>query len=404
MRNKVQVWLGAFVALLLLGSCQSESRQSDGVWMVDVRSAIQKETPFSMKEDVTGIEYIPLETTDSCLISNIVELIMDDDFIFVHNGKTDRIFQFTPQGKFVRQLGMMGNGPGEYAPWTVENLALNSRKKEIFLHRRRLPALVYSYSGAYLRTDTTLEESVGNRYLLKNGSYALAGVPITPFEQSPWLAALKDKENRLVATKAPFPAQVPADACYMQEVQFVPFRNSAIAYTLCNDTLFRISESGIAPACIYAKKNGAEYNEKIANINELAKDDTNTSSTIELFNFFETPRYLYFRTALLTDPNKFFIQRLDKQTGEFLSHAIAQDFMDVSIGFSDSNVMGLDNDLDGGVPFCPSFVYKDRVGVQAVNAVTIAKLENKGYLKNKPAGLQVGEFDNPVIIVYTFKN
>lgn len=36
-----------------------------------------------MKDDVMGIEYIPLETTDSCLISNLTYLIMDDDFIFV---------------------------------------------------------------------------------------------------------------------------------------------------------------------------------------------------------------------------------------------------------------------------------------------------------------------------------
>lgn len=37
------------------------------------------EYSFSMKDDVMGIEYIPLETTDSCLISNLTYLIMDDD-------------------------------------------------------------------------------------------------------------------------------------------------------------------------------------------------------------------------------------------------------------------------------------------------------------------------------------
>lgn len=404
MKNKVKVLMGTLLALLTLGACQSFSSKKDEVWVADVRSAMTKDTPFSMKEDVVGIEYIPLETTDSCLISNVTYLVMDDDFIFIQNGKTDQIFKFTRQGKFVCQIGRMGNGPGEYAPWTIENISLDVNKKEVFLNSRRMPAFVYSYEGEFLRTDTTTEEAVGNRYVLNDGSSALAGAPITPIWQSPWLVALKDKDNQMMAVKAPFPASVPADACYMQDIQFVPFQNSALAYTLCNDTVFRVTETGIFPACIYDKKNGADYNEKIANINEMAKDNTNTLSTIELFTFFETSRYFYFRTIVLSKPEKCFFQRLDKNTGEFLSRPVKQDFMEMSFGFSDGNVMGMENDLDGGVPFCPSYIYKDRIRVQVINAVTLEKLKDKGYLKDKPAALQLGVDDNPMVIVYTFKN
>lgn len=95
MKSKVKVWMGALLALLTLGACQSLSSKKDGVWVADVRSAIEKDSPFSMKEDVMGIEYIPLETTDSCLISNVTYLVMDDDFIFLQNGKTDQIFKLT---------------------------------------------------------------------------------------------------------------------------------------------------------------------------------------------------------------------------------------------------------------------------------------------------------------------
>ena len=378
--------------------------RKEGFWVADVRSAMEQNTPFSMKDDVMGIEYIPLETTDSCLISNLTYLIMDDDFIFVQNGKTDQVFKFTRQGKFVCQIGRVGNGPGEYAPWTIENISLDVNKKEVFLNSRRLPAYVYSYDGEFLRTDTTTVEAVENRYLLNNGSFALSGASITPIQQSPWLVALKNEKNQMMATKSPFPANVPAEACYMQEIQFVPFQNSALAYTLCNDTVFRVTETGICPACVYDKKNGAEYNEKIADINEMAKDNTNTLSTIELFTFFETSRYFYFRTIVLSKPEKCFFQRLDKRTGEFLSQPVKQDFMELSVGFSDGNVIGMENDWDGGVPFCPRYIYKDRICVQVINAVTLEKLENKGYLKDKPVALQLDADDNPMVIVYTFKN
>ena len=142
MKNKAQVWIGVVLTLLILGACQSASLEKKDVWVADVRSAMEQNTPFSMKDDVMGIEYIPLETTDSCLISNLTYLIMDDDFIFVQNGKTDQVFKFTRQGKFVCQIGRVGNGPGEYAPWTIENISLDVNKKEVFLNSRRLPAFV----------------------------------------------------------------------------------------------------------------------------------------------------------------------------------------------------------------------------------------------------------------------
>lgn len=70
MKNKAQVWIGVVLTLLILGACQSASLEKKDVWVADVRSAMEQNTPFSMKDDVMGIEYIPLETTDSCLIYN----------------------------------------------------------------------------------------------------------------------------------------------------------------------------------------------------------------------------------------------------------------------------------------------------------------------------------------------
>ena len=116
MKNKSKVGLSLFSALLMLGACQSVPSQTDGTWTADIRSAIGKETTFPMKEIVSGVEYIPLETTDSCLVSNVTDLIMDNDFIFLQNGRTQQIFQFTRQGKFLREVGSVGEGPGEYPP------------------------------------------------------------------------------------------------------------------------------------------------------------------------------------------------------------------------------------------------------------------------------------------------
>lgn len=51
MKSKAQMRLGIIIILLILVTCQSGSLQKIGVWKVDLRPAIQKETPISMAED-----------------------------------------------------------------------------------------------------------------------------------------------------------------------------------------------------------------------------------------------------------------------------------------------------------------------------------------------------------------
>ena len=72
MKNTILLLNGLW--LLGLVACQPKSSSLSECPIVNVRSALQKETPISMKEDVVSIQYIPLETTDSCLISNLLNL------------------------------------------------------------------------------------------------------------------------------------------------------------------------------------------------------------------------------------------------------------------------------------------------------------------------------------------
>lgn len=392
------------ITVILCCACSSQhSPMNDGLLIADVRLAIQTESPFSMKDDVQSIEYIPLETTDSCLISNISSLIADDDYIFLGNGKTSQVLQFDRQGKFIRQIGRVGEGPGEYAPYSVSNLSLNRSQKEIYLNRRYQSALVYAYDGTFLRTDTTFKESFGHRFLLNDETWALAGTDFVPKQVSPWLLALHNGENRLFEGKAVFPTSVPEEFVCMKEVQANPFEQSLVAFTPSCDTLFRASASGIQPACVYNRGNGTDYYTLIADARDMQTNKAEKESTIQLFSFFETSRYFYFRAILKSNPDRIFFQRLEKQNGEFLSQSIPQDFIEISRGFSDGQVIGIPNDLDNGIPFCPGYTLNDRTCMQAINAETISKLKNKGYLKNAPKALDIDEMDNPVIIIYHFR-
>ena len=397
-------FLAILIATMICGGCSPyRSTSGNEVPVIDVRSAIQHESPFSIKDDVKSIEYIPLETTDECLISNIIDLKADDNYLFIQNGKTSEILAFNRQGKFIRKIGKAGQGPGEYTPFSVSSISLDPEKKEIYLNIRNAPALIYSYHGDYLRKDTTASKGIGQRHSLKNGAWALVGTDFTPKQDSPWLLALQNNHNQLTETKSVFPVSVPDDVVYMKEIQLTPFEESAIAFTPCCDTLFRATPSGIEPAYIYDRQNGEEYYNLIADIRDLQSNKAENSSTIELFSFFETSNHIYFRAIKKSNPDKIYFQRLNKKSGEFLSQSIPQDYIDVSRGFSDGCVVGLTNDIDNGVPICPNYVYKDKVCIQAINTTTLQKLRDKGYLKNSPNALDIDELDNPIVILYHFK-
>lgn len=74
-----------------------------------------------------------METNDQCLISNAftVEMDKNKEYMFIYNGKTDQVFQFDKSGKFIRELGRQGNGPGEHN--VVLSLAIDDEKRK-YIH------------------------------------------------------------------------------------------------------------------------------------------------------------------------------------------------------------------------------------------------------------------------------
>lgn len=79
--------------------------------IIDLDKNVQKEILFSSFVDL--ISYIPLETTDDCLIGKIHDIIISDSIIFVLNGEQNCVFFFNREGKFLRKIDKPGSEPGE---------------------------------------------------------------------------------------------------------------------------------------------------------------------------------------------------------------------------------------------------------------------------------------------------
>lgn len=67
-----------------------------------------------LSDAVCDVEYIKLETTNESVLPPIPRIYVTDDYIVVSEGILDYVYVFTRKGKFVRKIGRIGSGPGEY--------------------------------------------------------------------------------------------------------------------------------------------------------------------------------------------------------------------------------------------------------------------------------------------------
>lgn len=106
-------------------------------------------------QDIARVEYIPLETKDSFLVTGYLRpQYMDDDMLVTHNNRDIMIFD-RKTGKAIRSFSHYGSGPGEYTG--IHTLAVDKENNEMFATTNILssdihPIHVYDLEGKYLRT------------------------------------------------------------------------------------------------------------------------------------------------------------------------------------------------------------------------------------------------------------
>ena len=70
----------------------------------------QKPIPY-ITDKFEIVDYILLQTSPECIVSNIWALKIRDDKIFTFNNRS--VFVWNKSGEFIRKIGKQGNGPGE---------------------------------------------------------------------------------------------------------------------------------------------------------------------------------------------------------------------------------------------------------------------------------------------------
>jgi hypothetical protein len=76
---------------------------------------------------------ILLEETDYAVIGNVYSMQVFDNYIFIlDRHKAKKLFMFDKKGKYLRQIGSFGQGPGEYI--SISDFCLDTINREIYIH------------------------------------------------------------------------------------------------------------------------------------------------------------------------------------------------------------------------------------------------------------------------------
>lgn len=143
-----------------------EKKSSGKELHFDVYSALQKKMPkLIASQFVEDIEFVPLETTDECLLAeSLRDITITEDDIILYDYKG--CYRFDRQGKFKNRIGTKGNGPGEYT--NSLSIMVDATNQWVYMMDYMQKKYVkYDFSGKYLG-DILLDDYIGfDSYVLK---------------------------------------------------------------------------------------------------------------------------------------------------------------------------------------------------------------------------------------------
>jgi hypothetical protein len=325
------------------------------------------------------LEYIPLETDSACLIKSISRVSVSDSFLFVSDYY--RLLLFERSGKYIRQIGSNGRGPGEYN--RVLDFVVDEKSREVFVLSDR-QVLVFDFNGQFNR-DFKLGFPSSQLILNENNELVLHPFNLAQATEEPvysWYILNRNGKDRVKIPNALKRVNggfiVPISPLYMYN-DTLHFMEFGI------DTLYSYEKHEKKPHAIFQFGNLKFPTDPT--IDEVLKTD----EKIYISNILETKKSLFVKFLSpfphLTSSYCVF----DKSTSKLTNLK--------NIGFT--------NDIDGGLTFWPEKIIDDNMMIGFADAFDLIKLyKDKKPVENMTQSSQLedviknlAETSNPVLMI-----
>jgi len=157
------------VASLGLDSTKMIQIQTDSIIDIDLNPFL-KEDVLEIGRMLKSIRFLPLETTDKCLISEIGDILITESNVYISDTyKGGSLLIFDKNGKFLKRI-TRGQGPEEVLE--LKSFAYDNDKQELVIFHYNMLSF-YTSAGQFIRKEIlplfALEIAViSNGYLFRN--------------------------------------------------------------------------------------------------------------------------------------------------------------------------------------------------------------------------------------------
>jgi hypothetical protein len=309
-------------------SCKSKNTAPkadniESVYTVNLDDIKPEGVPLMTSAIFKNVKTVILEEHDYAVIGMISELQVFEDKIFIlDNFFAKKLFVFDKSGKFIRQIGSQGQGPGEYS--SIDDFCINGEKREIYLSDDNGRVFAYSLdTGKYLNTVRfSPDESSCNYLAYCNGKLYTAIIPHDYRKKSNLLLELDLKTGEQKE-------YLDADTynCGWNRMYFGPNNffsaksgSSLKFHALYMNTVMSIDKDGIHPYLTVNHKDWAQSSDMLPE-EELQKPGVDQFSILISKkrtwlmqpDYFETDEYICFNYVSEFRP---YIAMFDKRTRE----------------------------------------------------------------------------------------
>ena len=136
------------IHLLIILSFSAVSGQ--GIIEIDIPGLLKTERSPVLSEIASDIQFVKLQTTPECLIQSVASVARwGNNFLVVSNSKKS-LFVFSQEGKYLRSVGTLGKGPGEYLE--IYGMAFDIKTDHLFiLDNGQVKLMEFDENGKYIK-------------------------------------------------------------------------------------------------------------------------------------------------------------------------------------------------------------------------------------------------------------
>ena len=419
-----------FISICLAGCF--ENKQKIGVYpVIDVVNNISNYQRVYCSDFFSSLEIIPLETNKNILVGGDPFILANDSLIFVCSTIAQNILPplrnvlvFNRSGKFLNQIGEIGGGPGEY--FGISSFFLNHENSTVFIEDG-LNIFEYEFNGKFIGSFS-LPRIDGHRlgefsYLEKNlfiGSISY----YFGYRQKYFVF---DRNGDIVKG-------YPGNYIYnhssnlrnllLSSLNPIRMDNQLFLKDHVNDTLYTLVNMNLQPVYVF---NFGQYTYPLGEINKegqreiIPLDVAGSSAIMRVQEMVGTPKYFFysiFVPSILPRPKTKPTFRFGRESStDNIVHCIFDIVSGANILLNTDlyHQKGINNDINGGLPFFPKYYVGNDVVVDIWQADYMKEMLTEEYfasqrIKDQHAHKKLKELlkhlkydDNPVVVIAKLK-